>query len=85
MLPLTAGLVACEAYTFTEAFALIWHEAQRLGAGFLPDDVKEELEDWLASELSAAVQAQLEGRDIPEGALTPEQARKLWESLRHVT
>lgn len=76
----SGNLVACEAYSFGEALGMIWGEAYRLGAGHLPEADQERLRDWLMSELSSSIEA-----PPPEGALTPEQARKLWESLRHVT
>lgn len=76
----SGNLVACEAYLFSEVFDLVWHEAWRLGAGFLPGDVQDELQDWIATELGQSIAG-----EPPAGALSPRAALSLWESLRHVT
>ena len=74
------NLVACEAFSFGDVVALVWREAYRLGAGYLPDDVQLELRDWILSELGASILA-----DPIPGALLPSDALRLWSSLRHVT
>ena len=74
------NLVACDVYSFGEALALIWARACQLGSGYLPDDVQDELRDWLITELSASILA-----DPPPGALSPSAAIRLWASLGHVT
>lgn len=74
------NLVACEAYTFGEVVSLVWREAYRVGAGYLADDVQEELRDWILTELGQSILA-----DPPPGALQPSAAIRLWASLAHVT
>jgi len=74
------NMVACDVYSFGEALGLIWARAWQLGAGYLPDDVQDELRDWLITELSASILA-----DPPPGALSPSDAIRLWASLDHVT
>ena len=76
----SGNLVACDAYSFGEVVALVWREAFRLGAGYLPDDVQHELRDWILSELGASILA-----DPIPGTLSPSNALRLWSSLRHVT
>ena len=75
------NLVACDAYTFGEALALIWARAWKLGAGYLPASVQDELRDWLVTELSASIVDD----DPPPGVLSPSAALRLWASLSHVT
>ena len=75
------NLVACDAYTFGEALSLIWARAWRLGAGYLPASVQDELRDWLVTELSASILDD----DPPPGVLSPSAALRLWASLSHVT
>ena len=75
------NLVACDAYTFGEALALIWARAWKLGAGYLPAPVQDELRDWLVTELSASILDD----DPPPGVLSPSAALRLWASLSHVT
>ena len=75
------NLVACDAYTFGEALALIWARAWKLGAAYLPAPVQDELRDWLVTELSASILDD----DPPPGVLSPSAALRLWASLSQVT
>lgn len=74
------NLVACDAYSFGEALALLWAYAWKRGAGYLPHDVQDELRDWLVTELSASIDL-----DPPPGVLSPSTAMRLWASLEYVT
>lgn len=76
----SGNLVACDAYSFGEAVALIWRQAFKLGAGYLPDDVQHELHDWILTELGLSILA-----DPIPGTLSPSNALRLWSSLAHVT
>lgn len=49
--------VACRLRDFADAHAAIWEEAAYLGALFLPEPVRADLEDWIGTTLLHAVLA----------------------------